>query len=58
MEAIVQKGLKKDIDYESNYALDNEKKEFERDMGWFGKYCFPKALAMDTPPFHRDKYKQ
>ena len=28
MEAIVQKGLKKDIDYESNYALDNEKKEF------------------------------
>ena len=58
MEAIIQKGLEKDTDYEVAYALDKEKREFERDMGWFGKYCFPKALAKDTPPFHRDIYKQ
>ena len=58
MEAISQKGLRpRNIDYESVYALDKEKREFERDMGWFGKYCFPKALAKDTPPFHRDIYK-
>ena len=54
MEAIVQKGLEKNTDYEAVYALDKEKREFERDMGWFGKYCFPKALAKETPPFHRD----
>ena len=58
MEAIVQKGLKsKSTDYESVYALDKEKREFERDIGWFGKYCFPTALAKDTPSFHRDIYK-
>ena len=58
MEAIIQKGLEKNTDYEAAYALDKEKREFERDMGWFGKYCFPKALAKETPPFHRDIYKQ
>jgi predicted phage terminase large subunit-like protein len=58
MEAIVQKGLKnRNIDYEASYTLDKEKKEFQRDMGWFGKYCFPTALAKDTPSFHRDIYK-
>ena len=58
MEAIIQKGLEKNTDYEAAYALDKEKREFERDMCWFGKYCFPKALAKETPPFHRDIYKQ
>jgi|TARA_R110001583_G_scaffold11382_2_gene51572 predicted phage terminase large subunit-like protein len=58
MEQIVQKGLQKDIDYESTYALENERKEFKKDMGWFGKYCFPTALAKDTPEFHRDIYKE
>jgi hypothetical protein len=48
----------KSSDYESAYALEREKAEFAKDMGWFGKYCFPKALAKDTPPFHRDIYKQ
>ena len=58
MEAIVQNGLRsKNTDYEVAYTLDKEKKEFQRDIGWFGKYCFPKALAKDTPPFHRDIYK-
>ena len=58
MEAIVEKNIEKNNDYETAYALDKEKREFERDMGWFGKYCFPKALAKETPPFHRDIYKQ
>ena len=45
-------------DYETAYALQKEKEGFKRDMGWFGKYCFPKALAKDTPDFHRDIYKE
>ena len=45
-------------DYEAAYALQKEKEGFKRDMGWFGKYCFPKALAKDTPDFHRDIYKE
>ena len=58
MEAIVQNGLRsKNTDYEVAYTLDKEKREFERDIGWFGKYCFPTALAKDTPSFHRDIYK-
>ena len=48
----------KSNDYETTYALEKEKAEFSKDMGWFGKYCFPKALAKDTPPFHRDIYKK
>ena len=58
MEAISQNGLQSpNTDYEAVYALAKEKKEFQRDIGWFGKYCFPKALAKDTPPFHRNIYK-
>ena len=39
MEAIVQKGLEpRNIDFETEYSLDNEKREFQRDIGWFGKY--------------------
>ena len=33
MEAIVQKGLEpKNIDYEAEYTLDREKREFKRDI--------------------------
>ena len=56
MENLLQQD--RGIDYEATYALEQEKIGFKRDMGWFGKYCFPKALAKDTPSFHRDIYKQ
>ena len=55
MESLLQQD--RGIDYETTYALEQEKAGFKRDMGWFGKYCFPKALAKDTPSFHRDIYK-
>ena len=49
--------IQKENDYEATYALEKEKSGFRKDMGWFGKYCFPTALAKETPPFHRDIYK-
>ena len=57
METLVEQQLQNTNDYEIGYALEKEKAGFKRDMGWFGKYCFPKALAKDTPSFHRDIYK-
>ena len=51
-----QKSIQSKNDYETAYALQQEKAGFERDMGWFGKYCFPKALSLNSSLLKQERY--
>jgi len=43
-------------DYEKKYQKKQVLKKFRENIGLFGKFCFPTALAKDIPPFHNEIY--
>ena len=47
----------KNLDGESKYKLIQQGLELARNMGKFGKICFPKALTRAVPDFHQEIYK-
>jgi|TARA_Y100000310_G_scaffold296277_1_gene328405 predicted phage terminase large subunit-like protein len=44
---------KNKVDYEDRWEVLNKLKN---NMGLFGRYCFPKALRREIPPFHHNIY--
>ena len=45
------------LDGEQKYNLIQQGLELARNMGKFGKVCFPKALTRAVPDFHQEIYK-
>ena len=45
------------LDGEEKYKLIQQGLELARNMGKFGKVCFPKALTRAVPDFHQEIYK-
>jgi predicted phage terminase large subunit-like protein len=44
-------------DYEAKYQRRQALKKLQTNMALFGKVCFPTALRKDTPPFHKEIYR-
>tara|TARA_R100000750_G_C2346129_1_gene96396 strand:+ start:50 stop:1567 length:1518 start_codon:yes stop_codon:yes gene_type:complete len=52
-----QNATSKQDDYEEYYEKLQILKKFRKNMGLFGKFCFPTALKRDIPPFHSEVYE-